>query len=130
RTFGMLALRVTGVRQSLGDDVVGISDVVGCSPAPFLRRISGEPRSRGRQILVACPGEAAMVDDHVMRAADGGNAVRFPTERRLPRASDPDPYMLDDDVVRPDVDAAADQRDSRRRRGLTSNGQIGLFDRD
>ena len=36
--------------------------------------------------------------------------------------------VLDDHVVRGDVDAAADQRDARRRRGLAGDGQEGLVD--
>ena len=84
RALGMLALGVRRVRQAFGDDVVAEGDAVRRAAAPFLRRLAGEARAGGRQVLVDRPGHRAVIDDHVVRALTS-RTRRAPSRRASAR---------------------------------------------
>ena len=78
----------------------------------------------GRQVLVGGPGERAVIDDHVVGAADRGDGVVVVARQARPAAvARPHADVPDDHVVRGDVDAAADQRDAGRGRGLAGDSE-------
>ena len=130
RALGMLALRVRRIRQALGDDVVAEGDAVRRAAAPLVRRLAGEARAGGRQVLVDGPGHRAMIDDHVVRALRR-ERIRLAAAalRRVGRAR-AHANVLQHHVVRRDVDAGANQRDAGRRRGLAGDGEERLGDLD
>ena len=66
-----------------------------------------------------------MVDDHVVRARSVENASSRSQPLRFALAGSAGAHadVLEDHVVRRDVDAAANQRDAGRRRGLAGDGQ-------
>src|SRR5688572_18379213 len=117
----MLSFRVHRVGQALGNDVVAEGDAMRGALAPFLRRLTCESRTRGRQVLVGGPGQRTMVDDDVP-GRDGRNGVVVAARKPwASTVSGPDPYVPDHHVVRGNIEAAADQRDARRRGGLAGN---------
>ena len=129
RTFGMLDLAVRGPGQALGRDVVGKRDAVGGRGTPLVGRVADEAPARDRHVLVGGPGERAVIGNHVHRAADGREGVFLPAAF-LRRAGFTDLHadVLEHDVVRADVDAAADQSNARRRGGLAGNRDVVLVD--
>ena len=91
--------------------------------------VAVEARPGGRQVLVGGPGQRAVVDDHVVRAALRGDRVEVAAApSRGAGLAGPHADVPHDHVVRGDVDAAADQRDAGRRRGLAGDGEERLVD--
>src|SRR5690606_16072067 len=83
------------------------------------------------EILVGRPGEGAMIDDDVVRSAARGQCIDLPAAHLFRTGlARPDADVLHDDVVGEDGETAPDQRDSRGRRSLTGNRQVGLANRD
>src|SRR5579864_7902159 len=71
-----------------------------------------------------------MIDDDVV-GMDGPHRVGLPPGALPhPSGAGSDANMLNDDIVGEDVDARADERDSRSRCCLTRNGQVRLLDVD
>src|SRR5690606_395527 len=112
RALAVLSFGMAGVSEALGEDVVGERYVARSSRAPFLYRIAGEAGARGGQVLVHSPGDRTMVDDHIA-GGDGGDAVSFPVAPfRLSGYARADANVADDDVVRANVESAADDGDA------------------
>src|SRR5688572_33067614 len=64
-----------------------------------------------------------MIDDEIV-GADRGEGVFIPTAMpRLSSGTGANAQMLDDDVVRGDINAAADKRDTGRGRGLARDSE-------
>src|SRR6185369_906715 len=126
RALGMLpGLAVRGMRQSFADDVVAVGDVVRGCRAPLVRRRAGEALAGRRQVLVGCPGERAVVDDDVGGAVERRQPVALPAGMLGKTGlAGSHAQVLDDDVARAHVDAAADQRDAGRRRRLAGNRDV------
>ena len=130
RALGVLALRVRRIRQALGDDVVAESDAMGGAGAPLGGARAAKTRTRGRQVLVGRPREGAVIDDDVVRSAARRQSVDFPVAALGGTGfAGTHANVLDDDVVRPDADATANNGDARCGRGLARDGHMRLADR-
>ena len=118
------------IRQSLGDQVVAVEDVARCAGAPLFRRRPGEARTGGREVLVHRPGEGAMINDQIVRARGRDGVFGEARRARLAIVARPDAQVLDDHVVGLHINAAANQRDARRRGRLPRNRDVRMVDRD
>ncbi len=111
------------MRESFGDDVVAVGDVARHVPAPFVGRLAGEARAGGREVFIDGPGERAVIDDHVV-GIHRGDRVGLPAAALFGAGrAGTNAQVLDDHIVRRDVDARLDERDAGRGRSLSGDGE-------
>ena len=128
RALGVFALGVGGAGQPLTDDVVAVGDPARGIGHPFGLVFAVEARAGRAQVLVGGPGERAVVDDHVVRAAHGGDGVDVAGAPGHAAVARPDAEVADDHIVGGDGQPALDDRHPGMRRGLPGDGQERLID--
>ncbi len=129
RTLRVLTAGVRGMAEPLRNQAVAKGDPMRSPGPPLVRGVPGKARPGSGQIFVGRPSAGTMIHNHIMGAARRGDTVHFPAAvLGAIHATGPDAEMLKNDIMRSNKNAAADQSDARRGRGLAGHSDERFVD--